>query len=166
MLKHFINHCISVLPPNARLLVEGAKVSFMDTVFNWRLPACLVQGQLVGAGCKGSMVYFGEPHQYLSWRAMLFDDANLPKPLGAFQLPDILRLKHGLTEHDLILYPVNPLTELFFSQRGWFCIPRYVEYVIDLQKPIEKIFRSRSVKNEIRILRKFAYSFELSLIHI
>lgn len=161
MLKHFIRHCISSLPPNARLLVEAAKVSVMDTVFNWRPPSYLVQGQLAGEHCQGSLIYFGEPHQYLSWSAMLFVDAKPPKPLGPVRLPDILRLKHGLSKHDLVLYPVNPMTEALFSQWGWFSIPRYVEYVIDLRKPIEKIFQSRHSRNEIKKLRRFKYCFKV-----
>jgi hypothetical protein len=92
---------------------------------------------------------------------MLFDDANPPKPLGLLRFPDILRLKHGLSHHDLILYPVNPLTEPLFSQWGWFSIPRYVDYVIDLQQPIEKIFQSRNTRNEIRKIRRFKYSFRI-----
>lgn len=161
MLKRFIRHCISSLPPNARLPIEAAKVSVMDTVFNWRLPSYLVQGQLAGEGFHGSLVYFGEPHQYLSWSAMLFVDAKPPKPLGRFRLPDILRLKHGLSKSDLVLCPVNPMTEALFSQWGWFRIPRYVEYVIDLRKPIEKIFQSRHSRNEIKKLKRLKYCFEV-----
>lgn len=161
MLKRFIRHCIYSLPPNARLPIEAAKVSVMDTVFNWRLPSYLVQGQLAGEGFQGSLVYFGELHQYLSWSAMLFVDAKPPKPLGPVRLPDILRLKHGLSKHDLVLYPVNPMTEALFSQWGWFNIPRHVEYVIDLQKPIEKICQSQGCRNEIKKLRRFKYCFEV-----
>lgn len=161
MLKRFIHKFISILPPHARLLVEVAKVSVMDTVFNWRLPSYLVQGQLAGEGFHGSLVYFGEPHQYLSWSAMLFVDAKPPKPLGPVRLPDILRLKHGLSKNDLVLCPVNPMTEALFSQWGWFSIPRYVEYVIGLQKPIEVLFQSSNIKNEIKRLRRLKYSFKV-----
>lgn len=160
MLKHLIRQCITVLPPRARLLVEAAKVSVADTVFNWRLPSYLVQGQLAGGGGQGSVIYFGEPHQYLSWSDMLFVDADLPVPLGPIRLPDILRLKHGLSKYDLVLCPVNRMTEPVFSRWGWFSIPRHVDYVIDLQKPVEVLFRNSHIKKEIRRLRRFKYRFK------
>lgn len=141
--------------------LELAKFSVRDTILNWSLPSHIVRGKLSGELQEGSLVCFGDPNQYQTWISKFFVDTEPTSALGLFQLFDILDLRKGLSSYDLALCPVNLLTETFFFYRGWFLIPRLLDCVIDLRKPLEEIFKSRGIKGKIRRLQKLPYTFKV-----
>jgi len=141
--------------------VEAGKVAVRETLRNWSMPAYLVKGRIAGESQMGSMVYLEEGHQYYqSWIDRFFADAQPVEALGRLRAADILRLKGVLAEHDLVLCPVNPLTERLFSSCKWLIVPRFINCAIDLRRPVEEMFYSRNTRETIRKLRKFEYTFK------
>jgi len=161
LFRHLINDCLSLLPPSGRRTVETAKFSVKDTILNLSLPSHIVRGKLSGELQEGSLVCFGDPNQYQTWISKFFMDTEPTLAHGLFQFFDILDLRKGLSSYDLALCPVNTLTETLFVHRGWFIIPRLLDCVIDLRKPLGEIFRSRGIKGKIRRLQKFHYTFKV-----
>jgi hypothetical protein len=63
-------------------------------------------------------------------------------------------------EADLLLYPVNPLTEGLFVRRGWRIIPLYVSPVIKLTESLEAALRERS-RRDRGVYRKLGLTLSL-----
>jgi hypothetical protein len=131
----------------------------MDIVRNWKLSSKVVTGGISGSRMNGSVVYFGDQRQYRSWIASFLENSHTSSELGQFRLLDIARFKHGLSKYDLAICPVNPATEVLFSHQEWRIVPRFIDWVIDLRKPLKEIFRRKNIKKRISSLRKFNYTF-------
>lgn len=160
MFKPFVRKCINCLPPNPRRNVEQVAFFTMDIVRNWKLSSEVVTGRISGSHLNGSVVYFGDPGQHRFWIAKFIDHSNTPVGLGQFRLLDIARFKHGLSNYDFAICPTNPASEALFSYQGWRIVPRFIEWVMDLRKPLEEIFQRKNIKKEISRLRKFNYTFK------
>lgn len=161
LLKPGFRFIHSALPGFMRRNLDIAAVSLQDTWHNWRLPAYRVSGLLAGNDGRGSLVYFGNLPQYGVWISRIFSETQEPEPLGSVRLIDVCRHKGSWAKNDLLLCPVNPLTQALFTYRGWKIIPKYVTCSIDVRKPIAEIFGSRNTKKELRILRKKNYKFRV-----
>lgn len=159
MFKPFVRKCINYLPPNPRRNVEQVAFCTTDIVRNWTLSSEVVTGRISGSRLNGSVVYFGDQIQYRSWVDNFLDNSHTSSELGQFRLLDIARFKHGLSKYDLAICPVNPATEVLFSHQRWRVVPRLIDWVIDLRKPLKEIFQRKNIKKEISRLRRFNYTF-------
>jgi hypothetical protein len=160
-MKAFIHDCIAAFPPPYERIVQLAFFNIIDTFRNWKLPCHLVVGKISMESEKGSLVCFGELSQYRSWIAKFFVYYTTPTFLGHFRLFDIVRLRKKLSKYDIALCPANPATEVFFSNLGWLIIPRLIDCVIDLRKPLKEKFDSHNIKKQIRRLRNSDYTFKI-----
>jgi hypothetical protein len=131
----------------------------MDIIRNWKLSSKVVTGRISGSRLNASVIYFGDQRQYRSWIDSFLDNSQTSNELGQFRLPDIARFKHGLSKYDLAICPVNPATEVLFSHQRWRVVPRLIDWVIDLRKPLKEIFQRKNIKKEISRLRSFNYTF-------
>jgi hypothetical protein len=162
LFKPFVRKCINCLPPNPRRNVEQVAFCMMDIVRNWKLSSEVVTGRISGNRLNGSVVFFGDQRQNRSWVDSFFDNSHTSSELGQFRFFDIARFKHGLSKYDLAVCPVNPATEALFSHQGWRIVPRLIDWVIDLRKPLKEIFQRKNVKKEISRLRKYNYTFKVA----
>lgn len=160
-LKRSVRIGIRSLPPSLRLFADVAVGGLSDTYANWHLPAHLVRGRLLEGKNEGSLIYFGQLPQYKSWIANFFSDSMAAEPIGNFSLPSIARRKGMLSECDVLVCPTTPLSQLLFTARGWLVVPKYVECVIDLRIPIDQLIRRHAAKDDLRIIRKKNYRFEV-----
>lgn len=161
MLKRTARLGVRSLPPRLRLFTDVAMGGLSDTYANWHMPAYRVRGRLLSAESEGSLIYFGQLPQYKSWTANFFSD-NLPaESIGSFSLPAIAGRKGVLSDCDALVCPSNPLTRLLFTARGWFVVPKYVKCLIDLHVPIDQLVRRHAAKDDLRIIRKKNYRFEV-----
>jgi hypothetical protein len=149
------------LPPRLRLFSDVAMGGLSDIYANWHLPAHLVRGRLLEAKSEGSLIYFGQLPQYKSWIANFFSDSMAPESIGNFSLPDISRRKGLLSYGDVLVCPTTPLSLLLFKKRGWLVVPKYVECEIDLRTPLDQLIRRHAAKDDLRIIRKKNYRFEV-----
>lgn len=160
LLKPGFRFIHSALPGFMRRNLDIAAVSLQDTWHNWRLPAYRVSGLLAGNDGRGSLVYFGNLPQYGSWISRIFSETQEPEPLGSVRLIDVCRHKGSWAENDLLLCPVNLLTQTLFICLGWKIIPKYVTCSIDTRKPTAEIFRSRDARR-IKNTAKKHYKFRV-----
>jgi hypothetical protein len=134
----------------------------MDIVRNWNLSSEVVTGRISGSHLKGYVIYFGDESQYRSWINGFLDNPRTSNELGQFRFLDIARFKHGLSKYDLAICPVNAATEILFSHQKWRVVPRLIDWVIDLRKPLREIFHTKNIKKNISRLRKFNYTFRVA----
>ena len=160
-LKRAVRLGIRSLPPRLRFFSDVAIGGASDTYTNWRMPAYRVRGRLHGAGCEGALIYFGQLPQYKSWIANFFSDSMAVEPIGSYSLIEIAKQKRELSDCDLLLCPSNPVSQLLFTEPGWFVIPKYVKCLVDLRKPVEQLVCRHAAKDDLRIARKKNYRFEV-----
>jgi hypothetical protein len=161
MLKSLARHCLDLLPDGLRLSMDVGVVSLQDTRQKWRLPVHRVHGRLANGDLDGTLLYFGDLTQYRSWAANLFADDGEAGAAGTASLPEIWARKGEFAAADMMLCPINPLTERFFRRHGWHSIPLYVDCIIDLRRPIKELIRSRGAKDDLRVVRKLQYTSEI-----
>ena len=152
----------ATLPENIRYPLDVATASIQDTFQNWNLPACRVQATLPDTGDQATMLFFGERPQYATWRHSLFGRAIEPVSIGQFTLFQILHSRNPALFADITLLPFNPFTRFVFERNGWRVMPLYVNCHVDLRKPIEELFRSKAVKEDLRVARRLGYHFDFS----
>lgn len=160
-LKHAVRLGIRSLPPRLRFFSDVAIGGASDTYTNWRMPAYRVRGRLHGAGCEGTLIYFGQLPQYKSWIANFFSDSMAVEPIGSYSLMEIAKRKGELSDCDALLCPSNPVSQFLFTEPGWFVIPKYVKCLVDLRKPVEQLVCRHAAKDDLRIARKKNYRFEV-----
>jgi hypothetical protein len=161
MLKRTVRLGIRSLPPRLRLFSDVAVGGLSDTYANWNFPAHLVRGRLLETNSEGSLVYFGQLPQYKSWIANFFSNSIAAESIGKFSLPSIAGRKGPLSDCDVLVCPTTPLSQLLFTARGWLVVPKYVECLIDLRTPVDQLIRRHAAKDDLRIIRKKNYRFEV-----
>lgn len=161
ILKNTARRGIRSLPPRLRLFSDVAVGSLSDTYANWYMPAYLVRGKLPVTGNQASLIHFGQLPQYKSWVANFFSESIATEPIGRFSLLDIAQRKGLLSDCDALICPNNPLSQLFLKARGWFVVPKYVKCLINLQTPVDQLIRRHAAKDDLRIVRKKNYRFEV-----
>jgi hypothetical protein len=161
-LKRTVRRGIVSLPTPLRVFADVAIGGLSDIRTNWHQSAYLARGRLLDAANEGSLIYFGQLPQYKSWIANFFSDAKSAEPLGSFSLLDIARRKGVLSNCDVLLCPTNPLSQLLFTAaNGWLVVPRFVKCLIDLRRPVEQLIFRHAAKDDLRIVRKKNYRFEV-----
>lgn len=149
----------AALPDDIRRQIDIATISLQDTIQNWRISAYRVRASLPEGRGEGTVLYIGDLPQYRSWTHKLFGRDIEPTPIGCFSLIHILKGRSQALAADIILCPLNPWTVPLFARSGWHVIPQHVLCRIDLAKPLNVIMSSRSVKDDLRITRKYDYHF-------
>lgn len=124
-------------------------------------PAFRVRGRLLAEDEPGTLIHCGDLPQYKTWVANLFAEADPPELIGSFSLADIARRRGALADADAVLCPINPLSRILFPARSWFIVPKYIECLIDLDLPLEQLVRRHRAKDDLRIIRKKNYRFEV-----
>lgn len=160
-LKRTVRYGIRALPSNLRLFTDLAVGGLSDLYANWRQQADLVRGHLRATGNEGSLILVGQSPQYKSWIANFFSDTMAREPLGNFSLPDIAQRKGPLSDGDALLCPSTPLSQLLFTERGWFVVPKHVKCLIDLRQAVDQLVSRHAAKDDLRIARKKNYRFEV-----
>lgn len=163
---HFIRKKLrklhAALPCKIRYPLDVATASIQDTLQNWRIPAYHVQTVLPDSGHEGKMLLFGDRPQYASWIHRFFGRAVEPTLLGQFSLFQIFHGKSLPQPVDIMLLPFNPFTQFMFERQEWRVMPLYINCHVDLCKPIEDLFRSKAVKEDLRVARRLGYHFDFS----
>lgn len=135
--------------------------SVSNTRAQWRQSAFRIRGRLLAGDERGTLIHCGELPQYKTWVANLFAESDPPERIGSFSLADIARQRGVLADADAILCPINPLSRMLFPIQSWFIVPKYVECLIDLGLPLEQLVRRHGAKDDLRIIRKKNYRFEI-----
>lgn len=159
--KLLLQRLHAALPGNISREMDIASVSLRDTLRNWRMPAYSVRSALPEGEGEGTVLYFGNRPQYSSWTYKLFGHATESVPLGQFSLFEILRKRNPALNADFILCPLNPWTLPLFAQHGWSIIPLFVNCHVDLSKSLKELFCSKGVKEDLRVVRRLGYRFDL-----
>lgn len=159
--KGAVRRFIRSLPIGFRILTDITIAGLSDTYRHRRLPAYLVRGRLFANEFDGTLIYFGQFPQNKSWIANFFFEATPAEYIGDFSLLEIVLLKGVLSECDVLLCPINPLSSCMFSLNGWLVAPKYVKCLIDLSKPIEQLTCRHTAKDDLRIVRKKKYHFDI-----
>lgn len=150
----------TAIPVKIRYPFDIATASLQDTLQNWRMPAYYVRTSLHDGQGEGTILYLGERPQYKSWIYHFFGQTPEASPLGEVTLCQILQGVDSTLSADITLCPLNPLTLPLFAHYGWRITPLYVNCHVDLSKPIEDLFRSKAVKEDMRIARRLGYRFD------
>lgn len=132
-----------------------------DTLENWRLPAYRVQATLPDSEVEGTMIFFGNRPQYVSWIHKMFGRVIEPVEIGTFKFSQILSGKHPSLSADILICPTNPLTERVLARYSWQIVPIYVSCYVDLKKSNKDLLKSKSVKDDLRIAHRSNFQFEL-----
>lgn len=109
---------------------------------------------------RAAIVYFGELPQFGEWTSAILGEACSPELVQVVTLPQVLLRKIPGPNADLMLYPVNPLTERLFLRRGWRIVPVYVSSVIRLNDSLEAALRANA-KRDRRLFRKLGLKLVL-----
>lgn len=161
MLKRTVRLGIRSLPPHLRLFSDAALGGLLDSYANWHMPAYLVRGRLLSAENEGSLVYFGQFPQYKAWITNFFSDSVVIESIGNFSMLSIAGRKRMLSDCDVLVCPSNPLSQLLFRAPEWHVVPKYVKCLIDLRSPIDQLVRRHAAKDDLRVVRKKNYRFEV-----
>lgn len=160
-LKRTVRLGIRSLPPRLRLFTDVAWGGLSDTYTNWYMPAYLVRGRPLAAEGDTSFICFGKLPQYSTWIANFLSEPTAAESIGSFSLTDISNRKGILSDCDALLCPINPLGKLLFSAREWLIVPKYVKCLIDLRKPLDQLVCRHAAKDDLRIVRKKNYRFDV-----
>jgi hypothetical protein len=158
--KNAIRRSIEHMPPRskgvANLLVHAASGAFGPS------PELFLARGRPGIQMPAiQFAHFGESHTFAHWRARVFDEPPSVESLAPRSLREVALRSGVLSDCDVVLYPVNAATARILQAVGWFIVPKYVKCYVDLGRPLGEILRSRDVKNELRLLRKLDYRFEV-----
>jgi hypothetical protein len=160
-LKPLFHSLHAALPNTVSHRLDIAWVSFQDTIQNWRMPAYRVRASFSEGAGKGTVLYIGDRPQYKIWTHKLFGQTVEPVLLDRFSLFQILRGRDPAFTADLTLCPLNPWTLPLFAHCGWSIMPLFVNCRADLSKPIKELFFSKGAKEDLRVVRRLGYRFDL-----
>jgi hypothetical protein len=144
---------------NAKLLASVLHASVMDIVTKRKLNLTRIEGEHTDGLGPISAVFCGDVSNYRNWIHALFGRPLEGAELGNQSLLAVLLRTGPLRPADLVLCPVNPLTQWAFRLAGWHIVPRYVECIVDLAEGGDGILSTRAVKKELSYFRKFNYRF-------
>lgn len=160
-LKRALRRGMHALPPRLRYYSELAVGSLAYTRAQWRMPAYRVRGRLLDSEAHGTLIHVGDLPQYKTWVDNVFAEADAPQLIGEFPLLDVARRRGALADADLLLCPINPLSRLLFRPDSWFIVPKYVEGVVHLDRPLEQLFRQSSAKRDLGVIKKKNFSYKI-----
>jgi hypothetical protein len=125
------------------------------------MPVYQVRAPFAEGRGEGTVLYVGERPQYKSWTHKLFSRRIEPLLLGRFSLLQILRGQTPALAADLTLCPLNPWTRTLFARNGWSVMPLFVNCHVDLSVPQNALFSSKGAKEDLRVVRRLGYRFDL-----
>ncbi len=109
------------------------------------------------------ILYVGRGHEigYISDAFYLGNNIEIASPirLSIWNVPQ--RISILGSQSDLIVVEINKLFAEYFLNKGYFIIPKWLYLEVDVSKALEQIRISKSIKSDIRRIRKFMYSYEI-----
>jgi hypothetical protein len=159
MLKAAAQRTLSLLPAGTRLWGERWLSGTYDTLAHARWSGSLVTGALREDGRIVRVLLLDDAAQYKFWIARILDDRPAPKTIGRVSIFQLMRRSGPVANCDLVLCPVNPILERILSRRGFLIVPRFVDCILDLSRPLADILKRRGIKRELQSLRRYGYEF-------
>lgn len=159
-LKNTARKATDLLPKSLRGKFNLALHDIPETL-NKKYSITVRKGQIAGDSGAAQVASFGNMRCYRQWWGRIFEDCKVVEEGSLHTRSSVIKLGEDNPEYDLIMHPVNSITEKRFRQAEWLLVPQYVNCSIDLTNPLEKILSSRDVKNEMRVIRKLGYSFKI-----
>lgn len=125
------------------------------------MPVYRVRAPLAEGTGEGTVLYVGERPQYRSWTHKLFNRPVEPLLLGRFSLLQLLQGRTPALAADFTLCPLNPWTRPLFTRNQWSVVPLFVNCHVDLRVPPTELFSSKGAKEDLRVVRRLGYRFDL-----
>ncbi len=157
MIKSLIRQVLRRMPDKWQFAFDVAVIVLQETRANWTMPVYRVRGPLAGEDIEGTLVYLGDQPQYKSWVSNIFSEPSKPERVGTVSFPSAVQRRGDSLAADIILCPTNPAASKFLRRAGWRIVPKFVDSVIDLRRPVKDLIRSKGAKDDVRVVRKLQY---------
>ena len=95
--------------------------------------------------------------------SLLYADKPTKKKLDKIFLWKVKsKITSDIQSMDLVFVAIDEVFSRFLSRQGFVVIPEWVMFKLDLNKPLPKGNRSKGLQNNLRKVRKYQYSFEIT----
>lgn len=136
----------------------------MSILSQLNLPAYRLQGK--GRWGEGSLttLLFGEGRGMLPYILhLLYDERPKRVKLGKIFIGNVKSyIKSNNSGANLILIGIDEFYVRFLSRLGFMVIPEWVMFKLDLTKPFPGEGRSKGLNNNLRKVRKYKYTYEVT----
>ena len=171
-IQEILYHIYDGLPPNVRAFVSPVvpgflflkKVLFFASQF--RLSVYLLQGKEKWGGNSLTTLFLGDERGVPFFSDTLYLEEPVKERLGKVFIWRIKsRLNLDLPRTDLIFIKIDGLFSRFLPQEGFIIIPEWVLFMMDLSRPLQKVWnlsKNKSLRANLMRIRKYTYSYEMT----
>ena len=134
--------------------------------FQIRLPVYLLQGKEKWGSSSLTTLFFGKERVLPYFSHLLYSEEPAKENLGKIFIWKIKsKLNLNIPRADLVFIGIDGFFSRFLSWQGFIIIPEWVLFILDLSKPLPEIWKlskNKSLMNDLRKIRKYKYSYEIS----
>jgi hypothetical protein len=131
-----------------------------------RLPVYLLQGKEKWSGSSLTTLFFGEEKVLPYLSDLLYSEEPVKENLGKIFVWEMKsKINLNIPKADLIFIGIDGFFSRFLSRQGFIIIPEWALFTLDLSRPfpeIWKLSKNKSLMNDLRKIRKYKYSYEMS----
>jgi len=136
----------------------------LSIVSQLHLPVYQFQGKSIWGEGTLTTLLFGEGRGMLPYILnLLYADKPMKKGLGKIFIGNV---KSDINSYgpnaDLVLIGMDEFFSRFLSQRGFVVLPEWIMFKMDLTKPFPRGGKNKGLSNNLRKVRKYQYSFEMT----
>ncbi|KYK24260.1 hypothetical protein AYK24_06400 [Thermoplasmatales archaeon SG8-52-4] len=171
IVRDFTNACIYLPKPIRRTILAIIDyfiiiVSRFFIIINQLLStAYIVSGKEKHSKKNLTILFIGDERLFPYLSSILFSkEPEIKKSFKIF----IWNIKKKVNQNDLSIDAIFIKNDRFYSRyyekQGYTIIPEWISTTLDISESLEKIYKkiSKSVKEDIRKLKKYEYSYEIS----
>jgi len=140
----------------------------LQFVFGTRQAAFLLKGKNKWGKGDLTLLFYGDEKELAYFSDLLYSERSTKEKLGKVFIWNLKTLLNSeITGPNMIICAVDILFLNFLTRQGFIIIPQWVQFLIDLSKPLSEIWylsknQKKSLANDLRKIPKYQYSYEIS----
>jgi len=174
-IQEILYHIYDGLPPNVRAFLSPVVPAFLflkRVLFfasQFRLSVYLLQGKEKLGGDSLTTLFLGDEKGIPFFSDLLYSEEPARKSMGEVFIWRIKsRLNLELPRTDLIFIKIDGLFSRFLPRKGFIIIPEWVLFMMDLSRPLQKVWnlsknKNKSLRENLREMKRHNYSYEMTL---